>query len=115
MKSQLFWVLPSAVHMCTLSHVQLFATPRTVALEAPLSVGFHRQEYWSALPFPPPGDLPNPGMEPKSPAWQAVSLPSESPGKPSPALGVIDFINFTSCSISVVGSHHEFILHFSHD
>ena len=78
-------------------------------------MGFSRQEYCSQLLFPFPGDLPDPGMEPKSPAWQAVSLPSESPGKPSPALGVIDFINFTSCSISVVGSHHEFILHFSHD
>ena len=66
----------------SLSHVLLFATPRTVALQAPLSVGFPSQEYWSALPFPPPGDLPNPGMEPESPAWQVDSLPlshQESP------------------------------------
>ena len=48
------------------SRVQLFATPWTVARQAPLSIGFSRQEYWSGLPCPPPGDLPNPGIEPKS-------------------------------------------------
>ena len=46
------------------SHVQLFATPGTLALQAPLSLGFSRQEYWSGLPCPPPGDLPDPGTEP---------------------------------------------------
>ena len=51
-----------------LSRVRLFATPWTVAYQAPLSMGFSRQEYWSALPFPSPGDLPNPGIEPRSPA-----------------------------------------------
>ena len=50
-----------------LSHVQLFATLWTVACQAPLSKGFSRQEYWSGLPCPPPGDLPDPGTEPKSP------------------------------------------------
>ena len=45
-------------------------------------MGFSRQEYWSGLPFPSPGDLPNPGIKPRSPALQAHSLPSESPGKP---------------------------------
>ena len=49
-----------------LSHVQLFATPWTVAYQASLSMGFSRQEHWSGLPFPSPGDLPNPGIEPKS-------------------------------------------------
>ena len=49
---------------------------------APLSMEFSRQEYWSGLPFPSPGDLPNSGIEPRSPALQADSLPSESPGKP---------------------------------
>jgi len=44
--------------------------------------GFSRQEYWSGLPFPPPGDLPDPGIKPRSPALQADSLPSEPPGKP---------------------------------
>ena len=50
----------------SLSRVQLFATPWTVAHGALLSVGFSRQEYWSGLPFPPPGDLPDPGIEPTS-------------------------------------------------
>ena len=48
------------------SHIGLFATPWTVAHQAPLSMGFSRQEYWSGLPCPPPGDLPDPGMEPES-------------------------------------------------
>ena len=66
-----------------LSHVQLFVTTRTVAHQAPpLSVGFRRQDYWSGLPFPSPEGLPNPGIEPRSPALQADSLPSEPPGKP---------------------------------
>ena len=49
-----------------LSHFQLFETPWTVAYQAPLSLGFPRQEYWSGLPFPPTGDLPDPGIEPAS-------------------------------------------------
>ena len=63
-----------------LSCVQLFATPRTVAYQAPLSMGFSKQECWSGLPFPSPGDLPDPGIEPRSPALQADTLPSEPPG-----------------------------------
>ena len=51
-----------------LSRVRLFASPWTVANEAPPSMGFSRQEYWSGVPFPSPGDLPNPGIEPGSPA-----------------------------------------------
>ena len=54
---------------CLLSHVRLFATPWTVAHQAPLSMGFSRQEYWSGLPCPP-GDFPDPGIEPASPALQ---------------------------------------------
>ena len=54
----------------SLSHVWLFATPWTIAYQAPLSVGFSRQEYWSGLPFPSPGARPNPGIEPGSPALQ---------------------------------------------
>ena len=57
-------------------------TLRTIACQAPLSLGFSRQEYWSGLPCPPPGDLPDPGTEPRSPALQADSLPAELPGKP---------------------------------
>ena len=66
----------------SLSHVRLFATPWTVAHQAPPSMGFSRQEYWSGSPFPSPGDLPDPGIEPKSPALQADALTSEPPGKP---------------------------------
>ena len=65
------------------SHVQLFATPWTVAHEAPPTMGFSRQEYWSGLPFPSPGDLPNPGIKPGSPALQADALLSELSRKPS--------------------------------
>ena len=56
--------------------------PWTIALQAPLSMEFSRQEYWTGLPCPSPGDLPNAGTEPGSPALQADSLPSEPPGKP---------------------------------
>ena len=56
--------------------------PWTVACQAPLCMGFSRQEYWSGLPFPSPGDLPDPGIEPGSPALQTDSLPSGLQGKP---------------------------------
>ena len=64
----------------SLSCVRLFAAPWTVACQAPLSVGFSRQGSWSALLFPSPGDLPNPGIEIRSPALWADALPSELPG-----------------------------------
>ena len=67
--------------MKSFSRVQLFVTPWTVAYQAPPSVGFAKQEYWSGLPLPSPGDLPNPGIEPRSPILQADALPSEPPGK----------------------------------
>ena len=60
-----------------LSFVRLFVTPWTVACQALPSMGFSRQEYWSGLPFPSPGDLPNPGIKSWSPTLQADSLPSE--------------------------------------
>ena len=62
--------------------VQLFVTPWTVTHQVSLSMGFPRQEHWSGLPFPSPGDLPNTGIEPRSPALKTDSLPSEPPGKP---------------------------------
>ena len=68
-----------------LSCVRFFMTPWTVALQAPLSMGFSRREYWSGLPCPPPGDIPNPGIEPESPvapALQADSLPLYHWGSP---------------------------------
>ena len=66
----------------SLSRVLLFVISWTVACQAPQSMGFSRQEYWSGLPFPSPGDLPNSGIESGSPALQADSLLSEPPGKP---------------------------------
>ena len=65
------------VKVKSLSRVPLFATPQTVAYQASLSMGFSRQECWSGLPFPSPGDLPNPGIEPGSPTLQADTLPLE--------------------------------------
>ena len=63
----------------SLSRVRLFVTPWTVTRQAPLSMGFSRQEYWRGVPYPPPGGLPDPEIEPRSPALQADSLPSEKP------------------------------------
>ena len=68
--------------MRSLRHVRIFATPWAVAYKAPLSMEFSGQESWSGLPFPSPGDLPDPGVQPRSPALQAGALPSE----PSPAI-----------------------------
>ena len=62
--------------------------PWTVACQAPLSMGFSRQEHWSGLLFPSPEDLPNPGIEPRSPALQADSLPSEPPAAAAAAAAV---------------------------
>ena len=78
-----------------LSHVRLLATPRTVAYQASLSMGFSRQEHWSGLPFPSPGDLPNPGIEHGSPTLQADALPSEPP-----VIGKFLFTEPTPCSTS---------------
>ena len=68
------------VKVKSFSCVRLFATPWTVALQTPPSMGFSRQEYWSGLPFPSPGDLPDPGIKPRSPSLQADALTSEPPG-----------------------------------
>ena len=72
------------VKVKSLSRVRLFATPWTVAYWAPPSMGFSGQGDWSGLPFPSPGDLPNLGIEPRSPALQADTLPSEPLGRPLP-------------------------------
>ena len=69
------------VKVKSLSRVRLFATPWTVAYQAPPSMGFSRQEYWRGLPFPSPGDLPDPEIEPRSSTLQADTLTSEPPGK----------------------------------
>ena len=68
-----------------------FVKPWTVACQAPLSMGFSRQEHWSGFPFPSPGDLPNPGLEPGSPAFLADSLPNELPGKPEIHVNIMLF------------------------
>ena len=67
--------------MCVCLVVSSSATPWTVAFQASLSMGFSRLEHWSGLPFPSPGDLPDPGIKPSSPALQVDSLLSEPPGK----------------------------------
>ena len=69
------------VKVKSLSCVLLFVTSWTVAYQASVSMEFSRQEYWSGLPFPSPGDLPDPGIEPRSPALEADALTSEPPGK----------------------------------
>ena len=66
-------------------------TPWTVARQAPLSMGFSRQEYWSGLPLPSPGDLPDTGIYPRFPALQADSLPFERPGRPIQELLLLSF------------------------
>ena len=85
--------------MCQLfSCVCLFVTPWTVACQAPLSMGFSRQEYWSGLPFPSPEDLPDQGIEPESPALQADSLTSEPPRRPISSAQL--FLQFSSVTPS---------------
>ena len=64
-----------------MTQIRLFVTPWTVAYQAPPSMKFSGQEYWSGWPFPSPGDLPDWGIEPGSPALQADALPSKPPGK----------------------------------
>ena len=73
---------PTLSRVCVLSHVRLCATPWTVAHQAPLSMGFSRQEHWSGVQFPSPGDFPNPGIEPMSPALAGRFFTTEPHGKP---------------------------------
>ena len=81
----------------SLSHVWLFATPQTVACQAPLSMGFPRWKSWSWLPFSSPGDLPDTGIELASPAWQAESSPLSNQG--SPRMTVISIYLLSGCSV----------------
>ena len=76
------------MHAQSLCRVQLSATPWTVAHQAPLSMGFSRQDYWSGLPFPSPGDLPDPGIQPTSPALAGGFLTTVPPGKPDYVKGI---------------------------
>ena len=87
----------------TVCHVQL-CDPRTVARQAPLSMGFSRQEYWNGLSFPPPGHLPNPATEPVSPMFPALqmsSLQTEPPGKPKPAN---ERHSINTCELKAIGT-----------
>ena len=83
----------------SLRHVWFSATPWTVAYQDPLSMEFSRQEYWSGFPFPPPGDLPDRGIEPRSPALQADTLSSEPLGKPFPEMEITKILE--NCKIYV--------------
>ena len=80
----LFYCCKNEVHspLGNKHRVQLFVTPWTVAHQAPPSMGFSRREYWSGLPFPSPGDFPDPEIKPRSPALEADALTSEPQGKP---------------------------------
>ena len=92
-----------------LSHfirVQLFATPWTVAHQAPLSMGFSRQEYWNGLPCLPPGDLPNPGIKPASPALQADSLPLSQ-------LGILSTVSVNTYNLSQYEARNRNLSHIS--
>ena len=88
-----------------LSHIRLFVTPWTVALQAPLSMNFFRQENWSGFPFPSPEDLPDPGTEPTSPvfpALQVYSLPLSHQGSPSTLIDTIQISFGDSSSFPVL-------------
>ena len=79
----LHWVAMCACVLSHFSHVRLFVTLWTIALQAPLSMGISKQEHWSGLPCPPPGDLPTQGLNLCLLHWQESSLPPPPPGKPS--------------------------------
>ena len=102
--------------MKLLSHIRLFATPWTIAYQAPPSMRFSRQEYWSGLPFPSPGDLPYPGIEPRSPALWADALSSKPPGKPNYIYNFVyiyilnDIIINLSKIKSIFGSYRDYFL-----
>ena len=84
--------MPRWLHTCMLSRVWLFVTPWTVAHQAPLSMGFPRQEYWNGLRFPPPGDLCDPGIEPKSPSLPGGFFIIEPSRKPAHIAGKTSFL-----------------------
>ena len=88
------------VKVKSLSRVRLIVTLWTVAYQTPQSVEFSRQEYWSGFPFPSPGDLPNPGIEPRSPTFQADALTSKPPGN----------MNESKTYVRMLPDHREFSL-----
>ena len=100
----------SKIKVMSLSCVQLFATPWTITYQTPLFMGFSKQEYWNGFPFPSPGDFPDPGLKPRSPALQADALPSEPPGKPK---NVQTTVQLHSFHILARLCSKSFKLHFS--
>ena len=96
------YIVKLKVNQWSCSVMSNSAIPWTVAYQAPSSMEFSRQEYWSGLPFPSPGDLPDPGIEPRSPALQTDALPSEPPGKPSWIHKSYNFYISEKCSASVI-------------
>ena len=100
----------SKIKVMSLSCVQLFATPWTRTYQTPLFMGFSKQEYWNGFPFPSPGDFPDPGLKPRSPALQADALPSEPPGKPK---NVQTTVQLHSFHILARLCSKSFKLHFS--
>ena len=101
--------VPSKQVLSHISHVWLFATLRTIACQAPLSMAFSKQEYWSGLPCPPPGNLPGPGIEPLSPAapaWQVDSLSLSCQGSPYPVSSHSSFPSPPSSCQSLIYSLH---------
>ena len=94
-----------------ISLARFFVTPWTVALQAPLSMEFSRQEDWRGLPFPSPGDSPNPGIKPRSPALAGRFLTTESPGKPSMSIHVVANGIISLCFYSWVVFHCTYISH----
>ena len=107
-------------HTQLFSCVQIFATLRTIAHQGPLSIGFFRQEHWSGYPFPFPGDLPNPGIQPGIPALQADSISSEPSGNLLSCICVciciclcLSISSISSISVSVSNSSVSFSLDFN--
>ena len=94
-----FFSLSIKLKVQSLSRVRLFVTLWTVAYQAPLSTAFSRQEYWSGVPFPSPEDLPDPGIEPRSPTLWADALSSEPPGKSFIVYKVSLYVSFNSWNV----------------
>ena len=92
-----YWLDPLCVHAQSVSYVWLFVTSWTVAWQVPLCMKFSRQECWSGLPFPTPGDLPDPGMVPTSPALAVRFFMTKPPGQPLDAPVCNQFSSSTSC------------------
>ena len=86
----------------SLSCIRLFVTPWTVAYQGPPSMGFSRQECWSGLPFPSPGDFSDPGIKPQSPALQADALPSEPPVKIMVHYRILNIVLCTRTLLSIL-------------